>query len=132
WAYATSVLVLIAGAALAAGLDVWRRLHRLSLRWLIVAPFLLSCGFFLAMTAVTTLMHPSGVIIALSFVVTIVVTSFVSRWLRSTELRFEGFAFSDEATRIRWEAICRREFQVVAPHPPGFLSLSDKNLQIQG
>src|SRR5262245_14637791 len=131
WAYATSVLVLVAGAALAAGLDVWRRLHRLPLRWLIVAPILLSCAFFLAMTAVTTFTHPSGVIIASSFVVAIVVSSFVSRWLRSTELRFEGFAFSDEATRIRWEAICRREFQVVVPHRPGLLSLSDKNLQIQ-
>jgi hypothetical protein len=131
WAYATSVLVLIAGAALAAGLDVWRRLHRLTWRWLIVMPFLLSCGFFLTMTAVTTLMHPSGVIIASSFVVTIVVTSFVSRWLRSTELRFEGFAFSDDAARMRWEAICRREFQVVVPHRPGLLSLSNKNRQIQ-
>src|SRR5262245_9082888 len=131
WAYATSVLVLLAAAALAAGLDVWRRLHRLSLRWIIVAPFLLSCSFFLVMTAAMTFMHPSGVIIALSFVVTIVATSFVSRWLRSTELRFEGFAFSDDAARIRWEAICRREFQVVVPHRPGLLSLSDKNLQIQ-
>jgi hypothetical protein len=131
WAYATSVLVLLAAAALAAGLDVWRRLHRLSWRWFIVAPFVLSCTFFLAMTAVTTLMHPSGVIIASSFVATIVATSIVSRWLRSTELRFEGFAFSNEATRMRWEAICRREFQVVVPHRPGLLSLSDKNRQIQ-
>jgi hypothetical protein len=131
WAYATSVLVLVAGAALAAGLDVWRRLHRLSWWWFFVPPILLSCTFFLAMTVVTTFMHPSGVILALSFVVTIVLTSFVSRWLRSTELRFEGFAFSNEATRIRWEAICRREFQVVVPHRPGLLSLSDKNLQIQ-
>src|SRR5262249_35865473 len=103
----------------------------LSWRWIVMTPFLMSFSFFLAMTAVTTWTHPSGVIIALSFVVTIVVTSFVSRWLRSTELRFEGFAFSDDAARLRWEAICRREFQVVVPHRPGLLSLSEKNRQIQ-
>jgi len=131
WAYATSVLVLLAGAALAAGVDVWRRLHRWPWRWVVVAPLAVCCGFFVAMTAVTTLMHPSGVIIALSFVGTIVVTSFISRWRRSTELRFEGFAFSDDAARLRWEAICQREFQVVVPHRPGLISLSDKSRQMQ-
>jgi len=83
------------------------------------------------MTAVTAFTHSSGVVIALTFVVTIVLTSFISRWLRSTELRFEGFSFSDEATRIRWEGICGREFQIVAPHRPGLTSVAEKHLAIQ-
>lgn len=130
WAYATSVLVLLAGATLAAGVDLYRRGQLSSLRWF-AAPFAVMCAFFLLMTAVTVFRNSSGVIIALTFVVTIVVTSFISRWLRSTELRFEGFSFRDEATRMRWDAICQREFQVVAPHRPGLVSVAEKSLEIQ-
>jgi hypothetical protein len=46
-------------------------------------------------------------------------------------LRFEGFSFSDEGTRIRWEEICRREFQILVPHRPGLVSLAEKNREIQ-
>jgi hypothetical protein len=130
WAYATSVLVLLAGATLAAGVDLYRRGRLSSLRWF-AASFGVMCGFFLLMTTVTVFRNSSGVIIALTFVMTIVVTSFISRWLRSTELRFEGFSFSDEATRMRWDAICQREFQVVAPHRPGLISVAEKSREIQ-
>jgi hypothetical protein len=130
WAYATSVLVLLAGAALAAGVDVQRRWRKSFVRWFAAVPFALACGFFLAMTALTVFRHSSGVVIASTFVVTIVVTSIISRWLRSTELRFEGFSFCDEATRTRWEAICRREFQILIPHRPGLVSLLEKSVEI--
>jgi len=131
WAYATSVLVLLAGAAVAAAVDVSGRIALSPARWIAVAYLALTCGFFLLMTAVTTCTHPSGVVIALAFVATIVVTSFISRWLRSTELRFEGFSFRDDTAQARWEAICRREFQVVAPHRPGLTSLAEKNCEIR-
>ena len=76
-------------------------------------------GFFLAMTALTALRHYSGVVIASTFVVTIVVTSFISRWLRSTELRFEGFTFSDEATRIVLESVARYDSSYGNARPLG-------------
>ena len=64
-------------------------------------------GFFLAMTGLTVLINHSGLTIALAFVAAILVSSFVSRWIRSTELRFEGFDFADETTRRRWDEFCR-------------------------
>jgi hypothetical protein len=42
-----------------------------------------------------------------------------------------AFSFSDEATRIRWEVICGREFRIVAPHRPGLTSVAEKHLAIQ-
>ena len=53
------------------------------------------------MTVLTMFINRSGLVIALAFVLSILVTSFFSRWLRSTELRFEGFEFADEASRER-------------------------------
>ena len=48
------------------------------------------------MTGLTVLINHSGLTIAMAFVAAILVSSFVSRWIRSTELRFEGFEFADE------------------------------------
>ena len=59
------------------------------------------------MTGLTVLINHSGLTIALAFVLAILVSSFVSRWIRSTELRFEGFEFADEASRQRWDELCR-------------------------
>lgn len=131
WAYATSVLVLLAGAALAAAVDARQRRFRTVRGWLLFVPFAFSGAFFLAMTVLTALTHYSGLVIASTFVVTILVTSFISRWLRSTELRFDGFAFANEASRVRWQELCRRDFQIVAPHRPGRISLGEKNQAIR-
>ncbi|HWC90378.1 MAG TPA: hypothetical protein VG433_12005, partial [Pirellulales bacterium] len=91
WAYATSVLVLMGGAGLAATWDLDDRLRGTRWRLLAIAPLATACGFFLAMTALTLLINRSGLVIAMAFVLSILVTSFFSRWMRSTELRFEGF-----------------------------------------
>ncbi len=131
WAYATSVLVLMGGAALAATWDLDQRLAGSRYRLLAVAPFALACGFFLAMTALTMLINRSGLVIALAFVLTILVTSFFSRWLRSTELRFEGFEFADEATRERWRQICSLPAKILVPHRPGLTSLVEKSAAVR-
>jgi hypothetical protein len=83
------------------------------------------------MAGLTVVMNPSGLAIALAFVVLVLATGFVSRWLRSTELRFEGFAFADAKTKTRWEEICRLEFQVLVPHRPNGLSLGEKEREIR-
>ena len=80
WAYATSVLVLMGGAGLAATWDLDQRLAGSRYRLLAVAPFALACGFFLAMTALTMFINRSGLVIALAFVLTILVTSFFCAW----------------------------------------------------
>ena len=132
WAYATSVLVLLAGAALAAAKDLRPERHaRPQTRSCLMALSAGAGGFFLAMTGLTVLINHSGLTIALAFVLAILVSSFVSRWIRSTELRFEGFEFADEASRLRWNELCRSGAKVLVPHRPGLISLAEKCEHLQ-
>jgi len=131
WAYATSVLVLLAGAALAAAIDL-SRLPTLGLKKLVLVP--LACGaggFFLTMTGLTVLINHSGLTIALAFVVAILASSIVSRWIRSTELRFQGFEFADERTRTRWKELRSSGPKILVPHRPGLLTLAQRNEHLQ-
>ncbi len=131
WAYATSVLVLLAGAALAAAIDLNGFRPRGPLRILVVVIACAAGGFFLAMTGLTVLINHSGLTIALAFVVAILTSSFISRWIRSTELRFQGFEFADETTRARWRELSRHPRKILVPHRPGLLSLCQRNAQLQ-
>jgi hypothetical protein len=79
----------------------------------------------------TVYINRSGVTIALLFVATIIITSFISRWHRSTELRFEGFDFADEASRARWKQLAAMDRQVLVPHRPGPFSLAKRNEMIR-
>jgi hypothetical protein len=131
WAYATSVLVLLAGASIAAAKDIRRNAtHGLKngARLLIA---IAAATFFLSMTGLTVWINHSGLVIALSFVVAIVVSSFVSRWIRCTELRFEGLEFADEATRQRWNQLCQSNAPVLVPHRPGLIPLSERRLLLE-
>ncbi|HET6881554.1 MAG TPA: hypothetical protein VFI31_15430 [Pirellulales bacterium] len=130
-AYATSVLALLAGAALAALVDLSRRWRSSPWRPIVAAPFAFCCAFFSTMLLLAIIDKRSGLVIALSFVATILVSSSVSRWLRSTELRFRGFSFADEGSRRRWEEIRGLEFQVLVPHRPGQFSLTEKNIDVR-
>ena len=82
------------------------------------------------MTGLTVLINQSGLAIAMAFVVAILVSSIVSRWIRSTELRFEGFDFADDAARRRWDELCRSGAKVLVPHRPGLMSLADKSREL--
>lgn len=130
-AYATSVLALLAGAALAGLADLSRRWQRSPWRPVITAPFGFCCAFFSTMLLLAVLQDRRGMVIAMSFVATILVTSSFSRWMRSTEMRFRGFAFANEATRRRWEEIREFDFQVLVPHRPGMFSLAEKDAEVR-
>jgi hypothetical protein len=78
-AYATGVLVLMTSAALAVTLMLWRS-------WWSV-PFSLIAIVFVYTTVVNIYERPEGLKIASFFIFTIIVTSLVSRAVRSTELR---------------------------------------------
>jgi hypothetical protein len=131
WAYAASVLALLFGASLAATLDVRQRLQGMPIRWLAALPFALITILFLVMGVLIVWQGPSGVLIALAFVAAVLLMAIVSRWLRSTEMRFEGFEFADEATKQRWEEICKLEFQVLVPHDPAGSTLRHKEHEIR-
>lgn len=132
WAYAASVVALLFAASTAALLDVravwWG--HRL--RRVVQLPFLLTMLLFLAIGGLVVVQQPSGVAIALLFVLVVLITAIGSRWRRSTELRFDGFEFHDEDSRQRWERISRLDFQVLVPHDPTGDTLIRKEQEIRG
>ena len=130
-AYATSVLVLLAGAALAAAVDLAQRWRGSRLQILVASPFAAVFAFLISMAALTIVVNRSGLAIALSFVAVILSSSAVSRWLRSTELRFHGFSFADQPTQQRWRQILKFEFQVLVPHRPGVYPLAEKDQEVR-
>ena len=81
-AYATGVLMLMTSAAVAVTLH-----HRRSRQ---VVGFGLIALVFVYTTVVNIFERPEGIKIASWFIVTIIVTSMISRVLRSTELRIQG------------------------------------------
>jgi hypothetical protein len=131
WAYATSVLVLLTAAAWAALLDVRLRTRGSYLAWPFSLPFGLIWLFFLAMTILTLCINASGLAIALLLVFITLSTAFASRWLRSMELRFEGFEFRDNYSRRRWEEIRQFEFQVLVPHRHEHMTLVEKDREVR-
>jgi hypothetical protein len=91
-AYATGVLVLITSAAAAVTIALWNGW----LRW----PFLFVSLVFLYTTVVNILERPEGIKIAAFFIGAMVVTSVISRALRSTELRICGVEFDEQAIAL--------------------------------
>jgi hypothetical protein len=89
-AYATGVLVLMSSAAVAVTLSV----KRARKRWL---PFLLIAVVFAYTTIQNIHERPEGIKIASFFILTIIVTSFMSRVWRTTELRVDHVELDDEA-----------------------------------
>lgn len=129
-AYATSVLVLITSACLATALDRWRRRSGpwpLRLPWY----FAFITGIFLITTAAMLLSRPVGLQIAAGFILAILASSVISRLVRSTELRFEGFEFVDEQSRFLWESMEYLQFPILVPHRPGRRSLASKEEAIR-
>jgi hypothetical protein len=129
-AYAASVLVLMSSAALAALLDRWQRR---SGPWLWRMPWfylLVTAGFSFA-SLVVMAANLEGLKIAFWFILAIVLISLLSRVVRSTELRFEGFQFKDEQSKLLWECMEDLQIPVLVPHRPGRRSLAEKEQQIR-
>ena len=91
-AYATGVLVLIMSASLAVTVSVWRE----RLRW----PFLLISLVFVYTMIVNVWERPEGIKISSCFIAAILVSSLLSRAMRSTELRITGVHFDQEAEAV--------------------------------
>jgi hypothetical protein len=92
-AYATGVLVLITSAAFAVTLHVW---HKGALRY----AFVFITAIFSYTTALNIYERPEGLKISSLFILAIVLSSLLSRALRSTELRILNVELSPEAIRL--------------------------------
>jgi hypothetical protein len=82
-AYATGVLVLISSGAVAVAIMKWEQRHQV-IRYGVIA------AIFLYTTVVNMAERPEGLKIASIFIAGIILTSLVSRVMRSTELRVRG------------------------------------------
>ncbi len=90
-AYATGVLMLMTSAAVAVMISAWRKSEK---RWI---AFLIITIVFIYTTIVNLVEQPSGIKIAALFIFGIVITSFISRALRTTEVRVESLELDAKA-----------------------------------
>jgi hypothetical protein len=105
-AYATGVLVLMGSGALALTLARWRTRP---------VGYALLTLIFIYTTAVNVIERPEGLKIAAMFVIGIVVTSLISRVLRSTELRVHGIKADAAAEKFLREA--HASLRIIANRP---------------
>lgn len=131
WAYVMSVLALLSGAGLAATLSVRETSRGSRVRWLRLLPPTAAFIFFATMGFLSAGISVAGLEIAAAFAVGLVASSVLSRWIRSTELRFHGFDFADENSQRHWKKCCEYDFQILVPHRPGLHSRRDKELAIR-
>jgi hypothetical protein len=108
-AYATGVLALMFSAAVAVAISQW---HKGWQQWL----YLLIAVVFGYTTVLNIFEQPEGIKIASFFIGAIIVTSFISRALRSTELRVDGVELNDAAREFIAEAK-RGTIRIIANRP---------------
>jgi hypothetical protein len=89
--YATGVLALMTSAAIAVAISAWRK-HQTA-KWL----FMIISVIFVYTLAVNIVQRPEGLKISLVFIGSIIVVSFLSRAMRSTEVRIDKIVFDDKA-----------------------------------
>ena len=106
-AYATGVLVLMSSGAVAVTLSAFRRRRN---RW----AFLLISLVFAYTTVLNIIERPEGIKIASFFIGTIIVASFVSRVMRTTELRVERIELDEKARAFIEEVARNHEIRLVA------------------
>jgi hypothetical protein len=106
-AYATGVLALMTSAAVAVTISARKRG---SYAW---PAYMVITLVFTYTTLVNIVEQPSGIKIAIAFVAAIIVTSFVSRALRSTEIRVDEIVLDDAARGYLDEAISEGEIRIV-------------------
>ena len=93
-AYATGVLVLMTSAAVAVTISAW--IKKQSVKWI----FLFISLVFVYTTVTNVIERPDGIKIASFFIFAIILASFVSRALRTTELRVEKIVFDEQARQF--------------------------------
>ncbi|MCA1623939.1 MAG: amino acid transporter [Acidobacteria bacterium] len=90
-AYATGVLMLMTSAAVAVTISAWRKSEK---KWI---AFLIITLVFCYTTIINIVEQPEGIKIASLFIIGIIVTSFISRVMRTTEVRVDGIELDANA-----------------------------------
>jgi hypothetical protein len=107
-AYATGVLVLMSSAAIAVTLSAWRRESKW--KW----AFAFISLVFAYTTVVNMIERPDGLKIASIFIFSIIAASFISRALRSTEVRIDKIELDEVAEAMITDLASEGELRIVA------------------
>ncbi len=110
-AYATGVLVLMTSAACAVFLTIPKKIWYSRLMYAAISLV------FIYTTIMNVKQRPEGIHIAMFFILTIFIISFLSRLFRATELRSRRVEFADEAAQII-DAYKGKTMHIVS-HKPG-------------
>ena len=106
-AYATGVLVLMTSAGIAVTISAWNR--REFARWIFLA-----ISIVFAYTTITNIVErPDGIKIAAFFIAGIVIASFVSRAMRTTEIRIEKIELDATAKQFLRELAAEGDVRIV-------------------
>lgn len=112
-AYATGVLVFMTAAAFAVTLEMRKR------GWFSTLLFAAITTVFVYTTLTNIYEQPSGLTVAVLFLLVIVITSFVSRTLRSTELRIEEVRLDEAARKFIEDNLRPDDLIKLVAHKPG-------------
>jgi hypothetical protein len=104
--YATGVLALMTSAAIAVAISAWRRNQ--AVKW----GFLIISFIFVYTIGVNIIQRPEGLQFALFFIFAIIAASFISRALRSTEVRIDKIEF-DQKAREFIDELAQGEIRIV-------------------
>jgi hypothetical protein len=112
-AYATGVLVLFTSAAFAVFLSTWREgmVKRVVFATVLIA--------FIYTSIANMIERPEGLQIASFFIGTILITSLISRTMRSLELRVDTVKLDDRAQQFVEEAVKKTGQIILLAHRPG-------------
>ncbi len=117
-AYATGVMMLISSACVATVIDQYRKRQGSVVRRLAWCYILIGVVFFYV-TVMIIIEKPEGMAIASCFIGAVFLSSFTSRIMRSTEMRFVSFRFINNESHFLWDALRHLEFPVLVPHRTG-------------
>lgn len=106
-AYATGVLALMTSACIAVTISCWRKKET---KWIFFMGITL---IFIYTTGVNIVQQPSGIQIALMFIFGIIAASFISRALRTTEVRIEKIEFDETALKFIDEVVSEGDIRIV-------------------
>ena len=111
-AYATGVLMLMTSAAVAVTISAWKKEQK---RWV---GFLIITLVFCYTTLINIIAQPRGIQIASLFILGIIITSFISRAMRTTEVRIDKIEFDAQAQEFLNE-LAEGELRIVTNRREG-------------
>lgn len=118
-AYLTGVLALFAAGAITATVDVWQRRAGRPILFRLAPLFITASLVFLISLIVVVIRQPIALRMAGVFVMLLIFSSMITRFVRTREMRFEGFDFTNEESRLTFWHLQNNDYPMLLPIRPG-------------